>query len=268
VALGRFLDLFRKKREGAAATAMVLTSGEPELDVLSLITKQRGRGRKVVRASDPSDKRNIALLIDDKPVVIKALGAPYPQTELVSFVRASWWWPDAPDAVSAHSSRVLLHAPIHGSGPIDSNLLLTSVLVDALPDLPAVAVLWADTGVVVPPDRALELAEGASRARLPLPLWVSVRFGALPDGARLAFTTGLEALGAREIEIEVRSDHANQAIHTATTLFDLAHYLLVSGARVRAGETVGPSDDVSLKVRFETSRIPGRGEVMFLEERS
>jgi hypothetical protein len=217
------LDLFRDRTPGEAATAVVLVSQKPRVDSLSLVQKQRGRGRNVTRNEAPG---TLALSIDGEQVLVKALDQPYPEAELASFLRGTWWWPDAIETARAHVGRILVHVPISAAkpDPRDRHLLATSVVEDLLGD-DAVAVLWSGTGAIVPPDRFLELARGATRTTLPITLWISVRFATV-DSGRVAFTTGMRAFGLPEIESEAGD---GDPAPLATAIFEAAHDLLVSG---------------------------------------
>lgn len=222
------LDLFRDRTPGEAATVVVLVRGKPRLDSLSLVQEQRGRGRSVTRTEAAG---TLALAVDGDQVLIKALEQAYPEAELASFLRGTWWWPDAIDVAREHDGRVLVHVPVSAAkpDPRDRHLLATSVVEDllGLHEERAVAVLWSGTGAIVPPDRFIELARGASRTILPITLWISVRFATV-DGQRLAFTTGMNAFGLPEIESEALAEGGDPA-PLATAIFEAAHDLLVSG---------------------------------------
>ncbi|MGZ3418904.1 MAG: hypothetical protein ACXVEE_13615 [Polyangiales bacterium] len=214
-------DLFRDRSPGEAATAVVLVSGTPRVDAMSLVQKQRARGRTVVRRDAPG---SLALAIDDRQVLIKTLDQAYPEAELASFLRGTWWWPDAIDAARGHGGRVLVHVPVAAGDARDRHLLATSLVEDLLDDH-AIAVLWSGTGAIVPPDRFVELARGASRTQLPITLWISVRFASV-NGERIAFTTGMNAFGLPEIESEAGEGDPSPL---ATAIFEAVHDLLVSG---------------------------------------
>jgi hypothetical protein len=216
-------DLFRNQSPGEAATAVILVGPQrPRVDPLSLVQKQRVRGRTVVRRESQSG--TLALAIDDRQVLIKTLDQAYPEAELASFLRGTWWWPDAIETAREHAGRILVHVPVAAGDPRDRHLLATSLVEDILGD-DAVAVLWSGTGAIVPPDRFVELARDSSRTQLPVTLWISVRFASL-GGERIAFTTGMSAFGLPEIESEAGDGDPSPL---ATAIFEAVHALLVSG---------------------------------------
>jgi hypothetical protein len=215
-------DLFREKTRGEAATAVILVRDAARVDPLSVVQAQRARGRKIVRQD------GLVFAVDDRMALIKCMDAAYPEGELASLIQGSWWWPDAMDHVRAHRGRVLVHVPVsdvaRDGDARERFVIATGLAADAI-DESALGILWGATGVIVPPDRFVELAKDASRTQLPITLWVSVRFATVA-GERVAFTTGMNGLGFPEIE----SDAGNgDPTPLATAIFEAAHDLVMGG---------------------------------------
>jgi hypothetical protein len=115
--------------------------------------------------------------------------------------------------------------------------------------------------LVHPPDAFNEQAAAAGEHNLPLFLWVDFRVEPVERGLRL-FTTGLEALGAEEIEV---ANYVGDSGELVGFVYNVAHYMLERRKVINDGDTIGLTDAVQVTAHRQPSMLGGELEVIRLE---
>ena len=82
-------------------------------------------------------------------------------------------------------------------------------------------------------------------------LWIDFRLLENNDRTHSLFTTGLAAFGHREVKIWAL---AWAAVPPRFLAYNVAHHLLEKGAMLKAGETIGISDEERIPIAVEPSR--------------
>ena len=189
------------------------------------------------------------------------MGVPNPLGPDESCIRSAWWWRDAWEQLERRQAHVIVS--VGGAiNPHECYGTLARLVAAVVETTPAIGVSWSAADAVWPADMFRNSVDQAGDG-LPLSQLVSIKFGQdtqypRPDGgeAILAMTWGLAAFGLMEIEVR---GFAGAADKLATTLLDLAAYLITSGPVIQDGNTVGPDVQTKFLVRHENSTLaPGR----------
>lgn len=193
-------------------------------------------------------------------VIIGAMPAPIPWSELEGPCSTTILWDDAATEVRAHRSHqivtVLAELP-----PLELAALLTRAVASTLAAMPgAIGVYWGSAPLIAPRALFIELAEQTLPQRFPLPLWVDFRIWRERRGAA-GFTSGLAALGAREIEVASAPEQPSELYDR---LFNLADYVLSHPDAIQDGHTVGRDANEKVRVEFGNSSFGLRDTVMKL----
>lgn len=185
-------------------------------------------------------------------VMVAHVPTPVPRDEVARVVRASWMLAPPHEAVLGHRAHAVVSAP-PGGDPVERAWSATRVSAALLQAGDGVALYYGSARQVHSSRLVLEMSSRAERP--PVPLWVGLTVSGPRDGPLSAATHGLEALGHTELEV---LDACVPIGTLRVALYDLA-LLLLRGAEVRDGDTVGPTEDLRWRVRRATSRlVPGR----------
>jgi hypothetical protein len=145
--------------------------------------------------------------------------------------------------------------------PMSKALALTQLTAALAATAPSVGVFWGPGRLVHPPGAFIEQAETAGEHSLPLFLWIDFRVEPL-DGRFRLFTTGLEALGAEEIEV---AEYAGDSGELVGFVYNVAHYMLERRKVINEGDTIGLTDEVQVTAHRGPSMLGGDLEVVKLE---
>ena len=245
------------ERASARAVAMVLL-GEPRIP----------DGDAVVRALPPQRQARLdhagattlAIHVDGEASMVGLMPAPLAWSQLEGPCSSAWWWPGAEAACRASTAHVIVMTSAASGDVFEANLRLTD-LVAALASTPeAVAVYWGAGTLVHEPGAFREEARTASRALLPLRLWVDFRI--VPEGCGKVFlaTTGLKTFGLMEIECT-----GGDAARLLDRAFNVAHYLCDKGPVLEDGNTFGFSATERFLVSHRPSQLKRDEKVLHLD---
>lgn len=236
----------------ALALAMVLlsTPESPDPAAIEAATRDAPDGLAPFERTESDDESltfssgNLMAFVSLIPVVI-------PDGEASIAAEASWHWPDAAAAVDKHTAHLLV-AVMGGDDAVANHLALTRVVAGCLGEN-AVAVYWGAAGIVHDPEEFKEMAASAGREELPVPYWVGVTVAPSDEkeGAVVAATRGLEALGFPEFEVHA-SEHPPEEV--AEFLMMSSAYVLDSGARLSSGDTIGRTKKEQIAVTLAPSK--------------
>jgi hypothetical protein len=203
----------------------------------------------------------LALTVGGYTAAVTLVPREIPWSRLEGPAATAWYWPDAAAQLRQHQAHLLVTLVDEAGSPIDKAIALTRLSAAVAATGPSVGVFWGPGRLVHSPTGFVEQADQCSAESLPLFLWIDFRVES-QDGVLRAYTTGLEALGQPEIEVE-RFEGQPQSL--IGHLYNLAHYLLDRKQVIRDGDTIGLSDDVTVNVRRERSMLGGDTEVLRLE---
>lgn len=236
----------------AMALAMVLlsTPEAPDPAAIEQATRDAPDGLAPFQLTESNDD-SLTFAGGDLMAFVSLIPAVIPDGEAGIAAEASWHWPDAVAAVEKHTAHLLV-AVMGGEDPVANHLALNRVVAGCLGEN-AVAVYWGAAGIVHDPEEFKEMAGDASREELPVPYWVGVTVAPSDEkeGAVVAATRGLEALGFPEFEIHA-SERPPEEV--AEFLMMSSAYVLDSGARLSSGDTIGRSQEEKVAVTLAPSK--------------
>ncbi|MEO0529717.1 MAG: DUF4261 domain-containing protein [Planctomycetota bacterium] len=188
---------------------------------------------------------------------------PIPWDRLEGPCATAWYWPEAEATMRAHTHHLFVTLLDEGSKRIDLSWRLTRVLIATAAHSPAVGLVWGSSGAVHQPHAFAELAAQSGPGDLPLNLWIDFRAYELDSGVGYGlFTTGMEALDRRELEV---TSYTGDPQHLIASAYNIAHYVLEKDATLKDAEVIGLPDESQVTVRDERSMIDPEQEVFRLE---
>lgn len=242
--------------------ATVLINGDRPLTAAAFVADFRARWPDLPAPSEvEEDGLTLSCQIGFDDVIVGRMPAPIPWTDLEGPCATSILWKNATEQVRAHTEHyiVTVNAEL---GPIPLSALLTRVVASVLAATDgAIGVYWMDATLLVPRDLFLEFADRVLPLGPPLAIWVDIRAGHTEGGGSAGFTSGLAALGLREIEVAHASEKPSELYERLQTLVE---YVVAHPSAIQDGHTVGRNADEKIRVRFTASQYGHSGQVMAL----
>ena len=206
---------------------------------LGLSFQKEEAGKLIYFAAYTDDGMRIVVMHQDKPLHTE---------EAIDGARANYRWPEAVDAAEKHKSHIVVAVgPVDEEDEIDPKELAKVFVktMAALSKWDAVLALRV-CGVLEKPEAYRMLAEHAfTEGIFPLLNVVFVGVYSL-DGAHVCgYTVGLEEFGHEEIEI---AQSKKPAMEVVIFLYDIAGYLISSGATLKEGETIGLEEGQGFRI--------------------
>ncbi|MEN1680701.1 MAG: DUF4261 domain-containing protein [Planctomycetota bacterium] len=183
---------------------------------------------------------------------------PIPWEQIEGPCDLAWYWPEATEVMRGHQQHLFLTLVDEAGAAIDRAILHTQVTVALAATSPSVGLVWAPSVTVHNPADFTVVATKMSAEDLPLQLWIDFRVSQRDDGDLMLFTTGMESLGARELEVERYTGEPNQL---AGAVYNIAHYLLEQKAVLKQGEGIGLPDGGRVEVSVGPSMVDPSLEV-------
>ncbi len=177
--------------------------------------------------------------------------APVPWAELASPCETAWHWPQATRRIKAHSARLIVTVSSSTLDIIDLTLALTYITASAALVTPSLGIYWPAAAQVHDVKSFVDEASHATRAHLPLYLWLRFGWARESDGSNTLYTAGLSAFDLMEVEIPHSALEPQTLVDRA---FNIAHYLMERGPVLEDGHTLGISTDE----KFEIRHIPSK----------
>jgi hypothetical protein len=203
------------------------------------------------------------IIIGEAIAALTQIPAPIPWSELAGPAEAAWYWPEAGAALRDHESHVLIALLDESRGAVAKSTRLTQVTAAAAAAARAPAgIYWGPGRLVHNPDDFLDVANNMNPQDLPLYLWIDFRVGQNADGSLTLFTTGMEPLGHRELEVAIFSGPPQRLVESA---YNVAHYILESKGTIRDGHTIGLADGMEITARIAASMCDPDLEVLRLD---
>jgi hypothetical protein len=207
-------------------------------------------------------EETVALRIGFHDVIAEHVPVPIPWSDLDGPCATSGLWTDAAPVLRPHTTHLVL-GMTGEERPLDRMRLLTQATAAVLATCPkALGVFWPHAALVIPSSLFQSCVTEFLPERVPLLLWVDFRIGTAPSGQSFGFTSGMAALGHREIET-LESPEAPGALRDR--FHNLARRVLESGPALRDGEIIGAVADDRVQVVASDSAFGHPDKVLRLE---
>lgn len=188
---------------------------------------------------------------------------PIPWSQLEGPCATAWYWPEAESALRQHPAHLFVTLHDEQTQAIAQATRLTRLCCALGDTAPAVGIVWGASGAVHEPHAFAQLAGESTTDNLPLNLWIDFRVYELEGRPGFGlFTTGLNSLGHRELEVPQFSGDPQ---HLVGGVYNVTHYLLEKDARLKDAEVIGLPDGAEVTVYEEQSMIDPEQEVVRLE---
>lgn len=245
--------------------SMVLLSEEKPLPIARIEQEIRSRYPELnLRSSDDADAAP-AFELEKGQLILGAMPAPVPWTDLEGPCATSILWKSAAEEVKAHRAHIIVTV-LSDLDPVEKSYLLTQCTAAVLAACDAATgVYWGNATLVVPKNIFVEFAEKVLPHGPPLDIWVDFRVGWKTNTTSAGFTQGMEALGHMEMEI---LESPEKPAQLRQRLQDLASYLLQNGAVIRDGDTVGQDANEKIRAVYSKSTFGSARQVMSLRYES
>ena len=195
-------------------------------------------------------------------VAATTLPHPFPWEKLEGPCACAWYWPEAASTLRHHQAQLMLHLVSSAGDVIGKAIRLTQLVAAASAVTPSLGILWAPAGLVHPVTPFQELAREATRELLPLHLWIDFRVEANESGSQRLFTTGMQALGHREIEVRHFSGEPRPLMDA---VYNVAHYAIDKTKPLGDGDTLAVNDFQQVTIRHGSSMLDQATPVYELE---
>ncbi len=211
-----------------------------------------------------SSKGNIVTFaLGEATAALTLFPMPIPWQHLEGPCATAWYWPGAAAALRRHRRHVLVTLIDESRDPIEKSLRLTRLVAAFTARCEqALGIFWGPGRMVHPPQAFLDLSQDMTREYLPLYLWIDFRVEAISAGTYRLYTTGLEPLGQREIEVERYEGDPQKLLET---VYNIAHYALDQEKPLATGDTIGSSNAERIAIERTTSMFDPEQEVIRLE---
>ncbi len=228
----------------------------PVGDLVARITTLFPKVPMVVRsveAKSPGAALGYLIAIDDVVIAVLPVAHRLPAEVYAVPIELDRVWPGAATAMASHGAHIAVgtvtESHTHGA-VLEAAGAMTLVCAALSTLLPVTAAIWTNSETIVNPARLQAAGESVATPKVPLDLWVGLRWLDAPGPVVRQFavlTSGMEPFIGREIEwMPVPMDPAD----IAERLLSICGYLIGQGPVMRDGETVGLSAEERIAVRF------------------
>lgn len=217
----------------------------------------------LLSVSQDTDADLVALDYGEAYIAVMSVPAPIAD-DTAALVSPSRLWPDDQEFNPDYQAHSIVTVTGFGEDltGIDDTFLLSKVVASLVAISPETfAVYWGAANHLIDPTLFREMA----REVLPHPLlllWVAINVGERPDGVMTGHTVGLNSVGLMDIEIPQTQKTAEE---TFAFLVDLADYLLTNGLVIKDGDSVGESEEETIRAVYAVSLLDPEKTVIQLQ---
>ena len=227
------------------------------LDTLAALS-----GTTVAPEAVEAQESRLAFPWGGNTAAVALLPAPIPWSNLEGPCETAWWWPEAGERMREHNSHLLVALAGESGDAVRRAMALTYLTAAVAAHADAAGIYWGGGAMVHDPPVFLEEARQASPENVPLILWIDFRIEANEDGTLRLFTTGMEAFDKLEIEIPRCRQEPAELFNFACSI---AEYILLRGAEIRDGHTVGRCEEEKVPATHAPSMWNNRMTVLRLD---
>ena len=182
------------------------------------------------RESEITEKEGTFIIgMGENRGIVSTVQVPIPWAEIVGPCATAWWWPEATEKMQPHTAHAIVALMGDGGDVIERHIQLTHLASAVANTADAAGIYWGSGTIVHEPEAFKDLSADLGEQIEPQ-LWIDMRIEQNDDGTFRYFTTGMEAFGQLEVEI----DSVNLG---PQELFDfgysIIHYILTSGATIK-----------------------------------
>jgi hypothetical protein len=191
----------------------------------------------------------MVLPVDGDVAFGMAMNVPYPEA-LQQQAQFAYWWPNALQDLARHKAHLMVTCRWSKHSRLDAHIRHAVLVRELIEQLPVIGVLWGSS--LVQTDLFRGEFANMQKGGFPFSLWVLIQFSKQPNGNILISTLGMRDFQHMEIETE----SSLPLDQTFDRVRKFGSYVLSTGAVVKDGDTIGPSDDEKIKVRHTRSFRP------------
>jgi hypothetical protein len=249
------------------AFVLLKSTGEhpaaPDITALTQKLSEKWPGLPALRDIESDEGINYFSIADEIESFISVENERFDAEDLDAASDNSWWWDMAPTAVEIHNSYIVVNL----AGSEEEYALRykrLTFLVAALCEIsPSVAVFWPSCGTLRSPDEFIAIASEHQydSEDIPLRLWTDFQVFESEDLMNL-YSTGLEALGYPEVEIQESAAPAEELLDIAYTV---AEYMVRTNSLFEDDELLELPDGDRIKITYAPSVCGHDSTVLSLE---
>lgn len=213
---------------------------------------------QTLRIRESSETILLFDLGDDDDAMVALMPTPVPNREAdeaaafsVSSLGTGWTLP-------AHEAHLVVTLQSETS-PLDSLLTFTSLLAAVAESSPAVGVYCGDAGATHDPKFFIDVAR-ENCVESDIMVWNGVSVAKQPDGR-----TSLLSLGMKQLDLPDLWLIAPAEMNPLMMFFNLLQYVVDRGEPIPDGDTIGPTEDQKIPVRYVPSPIDPTVQVWRIE---
>lgn len=204
--------------------------------------------------------------VGDTAIMVAEMPVPIPQFA-ASDQRVYMLWPDAKTEVPRHRRHWIVTLTGPDNSVLDRTRMLTKAVHSLLATHPsALGITWGSQANLVSSARFQQVAPGIRDGEDPVLLWVDVQCGWRPEGAAAGRSAGLTR---GMCDFDKMDFEALDAYETPLDLYmrlnGLIEYVLINGAVIRDGDTIGQDANEKIRVVYSPSSFGLDERVMRLE---
>ncbi len=237
--------------QGGVGLCMVLLR-QPTLDPAILASELSKEFDREIEL-EVADDNIFSCELGDLNLFFMALEVPIPNQEAEHAADGYFLWDDGAQAVAEHQGHVIVTCVGQDDDVLEKVVVAARGARAVLQASDSIGVYWGNGMIANNAETFLTMSEGLSDDALPLYLWM--RFQPLPGDTEETvglYTLGLEQFDVREIEVQNCSWTPSDMLEF---VFNVAHYLIVSGRTIADGDTIGGDADQRITVSYEPSVV-------------
>jgi len=222
---------------------MILLSDTSSMKIKGVVEELRKKWKLQVDDKDASDEISI-LVIDGYNITIANLSVPIPGDEIEIAAKYNYFWENGVDEATKHKGHIILSILNAGKNLVKENILFNKVAASILENSNSLGVYVGGRSLLLKKEFYLANTEMMTNEDFPLFNWIY--FGMRHKNERNSvYTYGLADFNKKEMEI-VNSAHSLKELREL--MFNLTHYVILSDVTLKAGETIGVTDDQKMKI--------------------
>ncbi len=213
-------------------------------------------GLDAAKIGHPAPDAPMILPVDGDVAFGLNMDLPYP-APLQHLTQFTYWWPNALSDLARHKAHMMVHCQWSKHSRLDAHMRHLVLVRELIEQLPVIGVLWGSS--LIQTDIFKGEFANALKGGFPFSLWVLIQFSRQPNGNILISTLGMREF--EQMEIETESSLPLDQVFDFVRQF--GSYVLSTGAVVKDGDTVGPSEHQMIKVRHTRSFRPEVNEQVY-----
>lgn len=241
---------------------MVPCSGDTELSAAEIANHLADAWPSLPAIDDPKDSDSTSSFsVSSADVILGQMSVAIPWSELEGPCSVATLWPDAEHELCDHSAHIIVTVSADAD-EIAMATLLTQVTSSLLAvNKQALGVYWGSATKLIRRDIFMDFTKEILPCGPPMHLWVDYRVGIDGDNTVSGFTTGMKALGHKELEAHRVSESPGELMDR---MLALGQYLVLNGPVIGDGDTIGEDANERIRVVYSDSLFGHPQKIMRL----